>query len=331
MEDIFNKKNCFKEFEHIKSVLKYGDANNIPNPVVSVLMPVYKRPDTFVESLNSVLNQDFNQPYEIVVVDNYDGEGESPNLQVVKRTGAKNIMYYHHEQNLGMYGNWNRGIELARADYITYCHDDDMLLPNCLTRLMNLQEETGNKCILSRWNEIDESGSITKEYNYPHHHLCFLKEKDHRYYSLYDQFLGSIGFGVGCLFNKQCMLEIGGYNKDYYPSADYALHSCYTHYFGCILNNVPTFNYRVGDNESFKIYEKFVEVDYFFRNCMKSKISLPTWWLDLVNTSLYNKNKIVRRVKWGKYPKSELKKIRLLDKMIVKMANLSTFFNKYVI
>lgn len=329
--DIFEKKNCFVEFQDIKSIQKYGDYNNCKDPVISIIMPVYKRPDTFRISLLSAINQSFRQTYEIVVVDNFDGDGESPNLSVVKNVGASNIMYYQNEDNLGMYGNWNRGIELARAKYITYCHDDDMLLPNCLSRLMELQQKTGNKCILSRWNEINEKGELTKEYKYPHKVLHFLKEKDNREYSLYDQFLASVGFGVGCLFDKKCMLEIGGYNKEFYPSADYALQSCYTFYYGCILNNVPTFNYRVGINESFTIYEKFTDVDFMFRDCMKNKISLPKWWLKLLNNAMYNTNKLLRRVKWGNYPQSELKKIRWQDETIVKIAYYSTFLSNYII
>ena len=50
-------------------------------------------------------------------------------------------MYYKNEKILGMLGNWNRGIELARAPFVTYCHDDDMLLPSALSRLMELQKK----------------------------------------------------------------------------------------------------------------------------------------------------------------------------------------------
>lgn len=324
--DIFEKKNCFVEFQGIKSVQKYGDYNNCKDPVVSIIMPVYKRPDTFRISLLSAVNQSFHQPYEIVVVDNFDGDGESPNLNVVKSVSASNIMYYHNEKNLGMYGNWNRGIELARAEYITYCHDDDILLPNCLSRLMGLQQETGNKCILSRWNEINEKGEFTKEYKYPHKVLGVLKEKDHREYGLYDQFLASVGFGVGCLFNKKCMLEIGGYNKDYYPSADYALHSCYTFYYGCILNNIPTFNYRVALNESYLIFEKFAEKDRIIKIDITRKMHKPQYLLSQLNLSLYRTHLDAFRSIWGG---AKSNKSKIIDKIILKCVYLFNIAKGY--
>lgn len=331
MEDIFNKRNNFKDFENVKSVLKYGDANNIPNPVVSILMPVYKRPDTFKESLKYALNQDFAQPYEIVVVDNYDGEDESPNLEIVRQSGAKNIMYYHNESNLGMYGNWNRGIELARADFITYCHDDDLLLPNCLKRLMELQKVTNNKCILSQFNRIDENGAYISTYDYPHIKRWFFKEKDHYEYTLYNQFISSMGFGVGCLFNRLCVLELGGYNKEYYPSADYAFQASYTYYYGCVINNVPTFNYRVAQNESLKVYKYFARTNTILRHYIAQKIKLPNFWLHRVRKAIYRMSYIAFEINWGGGDPSILKSISLSDKLIMKIANFSNRIKGYTI
>lgn len=329
MDSLFNKKNCFKEFEDIKSILLYGKVTDVPNPKVSILMPVYKRPDTFKLSLESALNQDYNQPYEIVVVDNYDGEGESPNLKVVKETGAKNIMYYHNEKNLGMLGNWNRCIEMARADYLTYCHDDDILLANCLSRLMELQKVSGKKCILSAMNEIDDNGNIIRTCNYPDSKMGLLIERDHINYTLYDQFLFSRGFGVGCLFNRQCMLEIGGYNNVFYPSADYALQSSYTYYYGCVLNNIPIFNYRIAANESLNQYTKFAEVDKHFRKCMAQKINLPKWWLNRIIKANYNITTLLFAIKWGKESEEKLRNISLSDRIVMNIATMGQRIKMY--
>lgn len=322
MDNIFNKTNCFKINEKVKSILLFGKYEDVPNPVISIIMPVYKRPDTFKKSLDSALKQDFDQPYEIVVVDNYDGEGESPNLKVVINSGDTKIMYYHNEKNLGMLGNWNRGIEMSRAEFITFCHDDDILLPSCLSRLMGLQKKVGRKCILSVMNEIDDNDNIISRYDYPHNKWWFIKERDYINYTLYDQFLGSQGFGVGCLFNRKCMLELGGYNNQFYPSADYALHSAYTYYYGCILNKIPTFNYRIAVNESLNQYKKFIEVDKFFRQCMAPKINLPNYILKLIIEAKYNISKIQLAIKWGGEKNNIIKEIKITDKIIWKFATL---------
>lgn len=331
MDNIFNKTNCFKINEKVKSILLFGKYEDVPNPVISIIMPVYKRPDMFKLSLESALNQDFSQPYEIVVVDNFDGEGESPNLKIVKETGCKNIMYYRNENNLGMLGNWNRGIEMSRAEFVTYCHDDDLLLPSCLSRLMELQKITGKKCILSAMNTIDENGSIISLKKFPRRIKGLFLERDHYEYTLYNQFIISVGFGVGCLFNRKCMLELGGYNVDYYPSADYALQVSYTYYYGCVINSIPTYNYRIAKNESLNVYKKFADIDKFFRQCMVEKIHLPNWWLNRVITANYNITKILFAIKWGNESKESLNDIRLSDKVVMKIATIWHELKKYKI
>lgn len=93
---------------------------------------------------------------------------------------------------------------------------------------------------------------------------------DYYPYTLFNQFISSAGFGVGCLFSRKCLLEIGGYDSEFYPSSDYAMQAHYTFRYGSVYNCIPTFNYRVVENESFSVYDKFVEVDRHFRNCMKN-------------------------------------------------------------
>lgn len=296
---------------------------------VSVIIPVYNRPDTFFFSLESVLKQDYKKPYEIVIVDNYNDSEESPNLKIIKEKNPQNVVYYHNQENLGMYGNWNRGIQLASADYITYCHDDDIFLPNCLSRLMELQKEVGKKCILSRYNRIDEKGNYISKYRYPHKGFVFLKEKDHYEYTLYNQFIASMGFGVGCLFNRRCMIELGGYNKAFYPSADYALQSSYTYYYGCVINNIPTFNYRVAKNESINTYKQFSEKDRLFRKQMIRKLKYPNCFLNRIILANYRTSTIYNAILWGKQDKTSLKQRIFSDRVLMYIASISNIFKGY--
>ncbi len=329
MEDIFIKKNNYIGNAYISSVLKYGNPKDTPNPQVSIIMPVYKRPDTFRKSLMSAINQDYTEQFEIVVVDNYDGEGESPNLAIVEEINVKNILYYHNAKNLGMMGNWNRGIELSRSAFVTYCHDDDLLLPSCLSRLMELQKITGKKCILSAMNTIDENGRMLSLNKYPQKVYGLFLERDHYEYTLYNQFITSMGFGVGCLFNRECLLELGGYNADYYPSADYALQVSYTYYYGCVINTIPTFNYRIAKNESLNVYSKFADLDKFFRQCMVEKIYLPNWWLNRIIAANYNITKVIFAIKWGNENKESLKTIKISDRAVMKFATIWHVLKKF--
>lgn len=329
MENIFAKKDNYKAFQHIKSHLKLGRADGCPNPLVSVIMPVFKRPDTFALSLKSVIKQECDFPYEIVVVDNYDGEGESPNFEVVKQFVTTNLLYYQNEKNLGMMGNWNRGIELARADYITFCHDDDLLLPCCIDRLMKIQKKVGNKLILSKWNSIDENGDVIPQFKRFHFLDSILPSKDFYEYSLYDQFISSMGFGVGCLFNKKILQDIGGYNADYYPSSDYALHAAYTYYYGCVINNQVVFNYRKSRNESMNVYIKFPEINKEIRSQIVQKLKYPHVLLERIRMAIYRLSSINFAIEWGGKEKSLEKKKLFTDRLVYFFASFPTKAKQY--
>ena len=297
MKDIFTYRDSFVQFREIPSTLCLGNPSDCPDPKVAVVIPAYNRPDTLEIAIASALNQDYAGSYEIIVVDN-NQEEVSPNQRVVERLQSPKVLYYRNAENLGMYGNWNRGIELVRAPFFTYCHDDDQLLPGALSRLMALQARYGERMILSAFNVMDEKGVITQYYG-RYNNLRLLREKSDYRYRLFDIFLSSGGFGVGCLFNREHMLSLGGYDKEYYPSADYALQIAYVKRFGAAYNAVPTFNYRVAINESSTAYKQFTERDRFFRQCMKPYLHLPEKWIDRIIDAAYRIFTVEFAVSWG--------------------------------
>lgn len=309
MNNIFEYHNSFEKNDAFPSNLIWGDYANCPNPVVSIIIPTYKRLDTLETSFRSALLQDCSFEYEIVLVDNNPDAEDSSVLKIVETFNAKNVFYYRNEKNLGMLGNWNRGIELSRGEFITYCHDDDVLLPNALSHLVSVKRKVGDKCILAKMNMMDAEGNLTYRYPFPITILKgFMIEREYYNYSLFDQFIRSQGFGVGCLFDKKHLLEIGGYNDAYYPSADYALQCVYTKKYGCVVSNRPTFTYRIAVNESSAAYKDFVKRDYFFRECMSAHIPIPSFILRKLNDALFRVNTIMNNRGWGKMTETDPEK-----------------------
>lgn len=331
MRDILELKDNFSTYKSVKSNLLWGNPDFCKSPKVSIVMPVFNHPDYFRKSLSSAINQDYGEDYEIVVVDNNDQvDGPTNNQLIVEEFNSSKIMYYKNEKNIGMLGNWNRGIELARASFVTYCHDDDMLLPTALSRLMMLQKKTGDKAILSAFNRMDASDKIFSSGEYiSKRKLGVLVSRDYYSYTLFSQFISSAGFGVGCLFSKRCLLELGGYDPEFYPSADYAMQVHYTYRFGSVYNCIPTFNYRVAENESLSVYDKFVEMDRHFRSCMKQHINLPNFMLNRIIEANYNLSKTNFAIIWGKSDASLINKIRFSDKLIMFIINILLTCKQY--
>lgn len=312
MKNIFEKQDNFVSFNDVSSKLLYGNPNAVQNPIVSIVITAYKRPDYLKECLEAAINQDCIVPYEIVVVDNNDDEGISPNQKVVEEVNNSKILYYRHEQNMGYHASANRGIQLARGEFICFCHDDDKLLKDALSTLLRIQRKTGNRAILA----------------------CSADQRKHfdRYQilSIANCFIDG-GLHSGALFKKSCLVELGGYNKNYTPSSDYAMNIQYCDKWGLVKCYRPTYYYRVAEgNASNTAYTKFVERDFFYRECMKTKIPLPNFYLDIVNKALYNVNKIKFSVMWGKADKILLKKIRFIDRIWIKSYStiVNYFFSK---
>lgn len=98
---------------------------------VSVIIPVYNRAHLLRESINSVLDQDY-QDIEVVVVD--DGSVE-PIKDVVRQYDDR--VRYIRQENSGASAARNMGVLHSTGDYLMFLDSDDILLPNALERLAN--------------------------------------------------------------------------------------------------------------------------------------------------------------------------------------------------
>lgn len=92
--------------------------------VVSVIMPTFNRCHLLRESLESVLNQEADFHYEVIIVDDGSTDGTA---EMIKRefADAKNIKYYY-QNNSGVSVARNRGIKLALGKYIAFIDSDDI-------------------------------------------------------------------------------------------------------------------------------------------------------------------------------------------------------------
>ncbi len=118
------------------------NSNNYP--LVSVIIPTYKRPDNLDRAINSVLSQTY-QNVEIIVVDDNSPDTEGRKLTEVKMAAyADNsrIKYVKHEHNKNGSAARNTGARLAQGVYLAFLDDDDEFLPckikNQVERLLSL-------------------------------------------------------------------------------------------------------------------------------------------------------------------------------------------------
>ena len=102
-------------------------------PLVSVIVPTFKRPELLKQALCSILNQSFKD-FEIIVVNDAGSEVDSV---VAPLNTQGQIFSLRHETNRGLGAARNTGLRAARGRYIAYLDDDDLFYPDHLQTLVD--------------------------------------------------------------------------------------------------------------------------------------------------------------------------------------------------
>jgi len=109
-------------------------------PKVTVAIPTYNRASLLKECLETVLRQTFHD-FEVIISDNCSVDETTA---VVRSFSDPRIRYYRNETNLGAFANMNRCLELARGEYITIMHDDDLYAPQFIEQEVRLLDTHPN-------------------------------------------------------------------------------------------------------------------------------------------------------------------------------------------
>lgn len=124
------------------------------NPKVTVVMSSYNRKDYIKEAIESILNQTY-QNFEFIIID----DCSQKETQDVIEQYAKNderIIFLKNEHNMGQALTRNRGLEIARGEYIAILDDDDISLPTRLEKQVEYMDK--NPDIMLSGTDIETFG-----------------------------------------------------------------------------------------------------------------------------------------------------------------------------
>src|SRR5882724_6618778 len=121
-------------------------------PSLTVVVPNYNHAKYLDQSLPSILKQSF-QPLEVLVLDDASTDNS---VEVIRRIAAQNplVRLVQNEKNLGVMPNLNKGLELARGDYVFIGSADDLVLPGLFEaslRLLAQHPRAGLSCTVCEW------------------------------------------------------------------------------------------------------------------------------------------------------------------------------------
>ena len=126
--------------------------------VCSVMLPSYNRPALLRRAVLSVLAQDA-PGLEVVVVDDCSPEETESAISDIR---DPRFRYVRNEDNLGLFGNFNRCLELARGRYVRLLCTDDELTPGTLsTEIAMLERNPAAVMLSTRGWFVDAAGTVT--------------------------------------------------------------------------------------------------------------------------------------------------------------------------
>lgn len=131
------------------------------HPLVSVIIPTHDRPDFLKKTIHSIVGQTYKN-VEIIVVSNGFNKA---NEKSAKEFNDSRIIYVDQENSGGPASPRNHGIRIAKGQYIAFCDDDDLWVPEKIEKQVNVLEENLEYGLCySKMLRFDDE----KQWNNPH-------------------------------------------------------------------------------------------------------------------------------------------------------------------
>lgn len=128
------------------------------NPLISICLPVFNGEDYLASALESILNQS-ERNFELLVADDCSSDGSFAIAEKFARLDRRVKAWRNHERR-GLFENYNQCLLNSRGKYIKPMAQDDLLLPDMLSKCVEVLEARPQVALVStRRRFIDERGN----------------------------------------------------------------------------------------------------------------------------------------------------------------------------
>jgi glycosyltransferase involved in cell wall biosynthesis len=136
-------------------------------PLVSVLLPVYNGEAYMKEAVESILNQSYKN-FELLIIN--DGSTDN-SVEIIESYKDVRIRLVHNETNLKLIATLNKGLALARGEYLARMDCDDVSLPERLSKQVAFMHEHPEIGICGTWSKT--FGAVKKSWRtcFPVRHI----------------------------------------------------------------------------------------------------------------------------------------------------------------
>ncbi len=216
----------------------------IENPKISILIPLYNSEEYIAKTIDSCLNQTY-QNIEIIIVD--DGSKDS-SLDIVRQYKNKyNNIKVDARENRGASAARNRAFELSIGNYIQYLDADDILHPDKIRLQMEVLKNADKRTLVfGRWGTFHQSVE----------NVCWKNLSVNKNYDDSKQFLidlwesGMTVVVFSWLMSRELVEESGGWNENLSTNDDGEFSARVVNISSKILFVEDSLGYYRKDNEN---------------------------------------------------------------------------------
>ena len=131
----------------------------VGTPYISIVVPVYNMERFVADCLNSILKQEGDHDFEVIVIDDASRDAS---VEMINTFRDPRIRVVRHQENKGAAYTISQGFSIARGAYVARIDPDDRYRSHFLNRTVAVLERNPDVgLVFGRIAMIDSSGAIT--------------------------------------------------------------------------------------------------------------------------------------------------------------------------
>lgn len=193
---------------------------------ISVILSVYNCEKYIREAVNSILQQTFRD-FELIIINDYSTDSTK---NIIFSFNDPRIVYIENKTNIGLTKSLNKGLSMAKGEYVARMDADDVAFPQRLEEQLKYMESYKDVALAGSFAVlIDENGSAIRKIKLPADFAAL------KFELLFNNAL----IHSTIFFRKKAIIQSGGYNEDFKCAQDYELYTRLA--TRSIITNIPKY------------------------------------------------------------------------------------------
>ncbi len=241
--------------------------------LVSICIPTYNGEAFIKDALGSILIQDYKH-LEVIISDDNSSDNTLQIVEKFRQETKLPVYIFNHKPN-GIGANWNNCIKQANGEYIKFLFQDDVLLPKCISMMVNLltnNPELGLVAckrsfiveqkldeLINNWINKYKNLQIQFENNNP---ITFLDESLFYRQDFLSSPLNKIGEPTTTMFRKNIINAVGFFDENLVQILDYVFYYRLLKHYPIAIINQELVAFRIHKTQATNVNRKKKINDY---------------------------------------------------------------------